>query len=226
MIEHQNKLIVMLPGPPSECLPMFEEVTMPALKKAGFSQIEYHKNWFLFGVSEGEIAEKLDALAKPYDCITGYRLFYPYIEFKIHSNNKEDFEKLVPHIETLIQPYIFHDGQKTASEILRTSLAKTNITLKICDQATGGSLESIIKTPETCSHLEFTSEDKKPDILITGLEDFWNGSHATHTNISILLSDNKQASLTKKIPLRGVRVKQYAVEFICWKLCEYIDLRH
>lgn len=155
MLEHENKLIFMLPGPPFECLPMLEQTALPALKKAGFSQLEYHQSWLLFGVSEGQIAEELDQLAKPFGtCVTGYRLFYPYVEFKIHTNNKNDFEKFISQIEKTIHPYILNDGQKTASEILRAQLENLDFTLKICDEATGGLLESVIKIPETYAHLE------------------------------------------------------------------------
>lgn len=226
LLAHNNKWIAMLPGPPSECLPMFEEAVLPTLVRAGFPQVEYHKNWLLFGVSEGEIAEKLDALAKPYACTTGYRLFYPYIEFKIHSNNKSDFEKLLPQIETLIQPWLFQDGQKTASDLLRTALETPGSTLKICDQATGGSLESIIKTPKTHARVLFTSlVDQDANVVITGLDEFWNGSDATRTTLSVSFQEDTEKSIASVIPCRGHRVKQYAVEFICWKLWEFLGLR-
>ncbi len=222
LLEYQNKFIFMLPGPPSECLPMFEQAALPLLKKAGFSHIEYHKNWLLFGVSEGEIAEKLDALAKPYDCMTGYRLFYPYLEFKIHSNSQEDFEKVVPQIENLIRPAIFGDGQKTASELLRAYLEKTDYVLCIRDFATGGLLESTLKTPKTYSHLNFIQDKNEvPQVTINGLQEFWQRSTATQTTLKIDFNfDQQQASIESVIPLRGHRVKQYAVEFVCWKLGE------
>lgn len=220
MLEYHNKLIFMLPGPPFECLPMLEQVALPALKKAGFSHIEYHKNWLLFGVSEGQIAEELDALAKPYDCITGYRLFYPYIEFKIHSNNQEDFENLIPQIETAIHPYLFGNGKKTASEMLKTQLEKIDFTLKICDAATGGLLESIIKTPQTYSHLDFVSHPHEANVTIKGLAEFWHASEKTQTTLTIDFNfdGEKFAKTESMIPFRGHRVKQYAVELICWKL--------
>ncbi len=242
LLKHHDQLIFMLPGPPFECLPMFEQIVLPALSQSGFSHIEFHRSWLLFGVSEGQIAEELDALAKPYDCITGYRLFYPYLEFKIHSNHKKDFETLVPQIETTIQPYIFGDGQKTASALLRERLENISFTLKICDTATGGLLESVIKTPKTFAHLNFVcSHDESPDISIQGLEEFWHHSETTQTKLilRINLSDQQkrildpanksrddearvQETIEAVIPFRGSRVKQYAVEWVCWKLLGFI----
>lgn len=222
MLEYHDKFIFMLPGPPSECLPMFEQDALPILKKAGFSQTEYHKSWLLFSVSEGEIAEKLDAIAKPYDCITGYRLFYPYLEFKIHSNDKSDFEKLIPQIENAIHPFIFGDGQKIASEIIRDYFEKIDFSFNICDFATGGLLEATIKTPKTFSHLNFIHDKNKTHhLIINGLDEFWQNSTATQTTIKMDLNLNHHKdSIESLIPFRGQRVKQYAVEWICWKLCE------
>ena len=110
-------------------------------KKAGFSQVLYHQKWLLFGVSEGKIAEELDALAKPYDCVTGYRLFYPYIEFKLYSNNQHDFKMLV---EKLKNHFILSRWRWPTNciRIIKNKLKTLNFVLGISDSATGGLLES------------------------------------------------------------------------------------
>lgn len=218
---HNNKLIFMLPGPPAECLPMFRDVVLPRLVQNGFQQIEYHKSWLLFGVSEGHIAEILDAVAKPYSCVTGYRLHYPYIEFKIHGNHADNFSKLLPLMEETVKPYLIGDGQTTASDQLRTLLETTTRDLIICDLATGGLLETTIKTPKTCKHLHFTYQrENNPSVVIEGLQDYWQHTERTHTILSLQLGN--QTTQTD-IPFRGSRVKQYAVEYICWKILDYLQ---
>lgn len=103
---HHEQFIFMLPGPPAECLPLFETVVLPTLKNNSFQKIVCYKKWVLQGVSEAAIAEKLDTLAKPFDCVTGYRFCYPYIEFKLYSNNEADFNALLPLINAAIAPYL------------------------------------------------------------------------------------------------------------------------
>jgi nicotinamide-nucleotide amidase len=218
--------IFMLPGPPNECLPMLDTVIVPVLTQAHFQHISYHKNWLLFGVSEGKIAEEMDLLAQPYDCVTGYRLFYPYIEFKIHSNNEHDFHQLVSIVEKTIQPYLIGNGQQMASTQLRQKLAASQLTLQIVDQATGGALEAAITTPDTLAHLHFTKEKTHlPRIEIAGLDEFWQGKNdETQTSITIMLLD--QQSETKKavtIPFRGKRVIQYVVEFVSGTIYDFIS---
>ena len=228
LIQQNEQIIIMLPGPPLECLPMLEKYALPALQNQGFQKVLYHRKWLLFGVSEGQIAEELDALAKPYQCITGYRLWYPYIEFKIYSNNQDDFNTLTPLIEKTLAPYVIEDGKYSASELLRRTLITSNLSLYINDVATGGLLESTLRTPDTEAYLHFsqhsnaTANDLK--IEVKGLDEFWQGQSSLKTTIEITFSHHTtQKQIKKEIPLRGMRVKSYAMEYACRKMYQFIS---
>ena len=232
LIKLKNQIITMLPGPPRECLPMLDNSVLPELINAGYQHVSYHKSWFLFGASEGKIGEELDLLAKPYDCVTGYRLFYPYIEFKLHSNNAEDYAKLLPIIEKAIQPYLISTGEVTASALLQDYLANTNYTLDIHDQATGGSLQAWIETPQTRRHLHFYHDSKNFNdaniqIEIQGLNEFWEEkTDILYAHLEIIFSSKKQQKKVEvEIPFRGKRVVRYAVEFICSKIYEFLQMQ-
>jgi nicotinamide-nucleotide amidase len=228
MINLQNQLVFMLPGPPIECLPMIESTVLPTLTKHHFKETRHHQKWFLFGVSEGQIAEELDAVAKPYDCITGYRLWYPYIEFKIFSNNDAHFQSLLPKIQKIIAPYIIQDGQDIASSLLKKELTRLTSPLIIADFATGGLLESTLRTPETHTHLIFSHDmphtHKSCYVLIKGLNELWEDKkNVSKTSLEMTIDYNQSTHIIKKdIPFRGIRVKQYAVEYICWQLYQFI----
>lgn len=222
LVHNNKKIIFMLPGPPNECLPMVQEVVIPTLLKAHYPHKHYHKNWLLLGVSEGQIAELLDTIVNPYHCHTGYRLFYPYIEFKIYSTNQDDFKMVLPLIEKAIRPYIIDNGSKTASEVLRLKLNDIAFAISIQDFATGGLLEGSIKTPANHKKLSFTDTKNKNNnwqIIITGLKEYWQNKIASHTHIVIefIFSDKKEI-LNLMVPLRGERTKQYATELIAWNM--------
>jgi len=222
IIEHGQQRIFMLPGPPFECFPMLADMVIPTLKKLHFPQNVYFQKWLLFSVSEGEIAEKLDALTHAYDCETGYRICYPYVECKLFSKNLDDFKILVPKITEVVKPYIFEDGSKTASEILREKLKTLPLPLKITDYATGGILESTLKTPDTFSHIQFVHEPHS-EIEIRGLEEFWQNKNANETSLEFIFKKNNHIEQFKKtIPYRGSRVKQYAIEFISKEILQYL----
>lgn len=225
----EKQLIFMLPGPPTECLPMVKETVIPQLIQQQFQEIVCYDRWLLFGVSEGEIAQKLDALAKPFNCTTGYRLCYPYIEFKIISHHRKDFDALVPIIQHAIQPYLFQDGKAAASALLLQKLQHTNEMLFIEDTATGGLLESSLMTPKTHAAVSFSPHSPEKfsfKITVTGLKEFWESSKTSkHTSLNIVFQKNSlEKSFQIEIPLRGERTKLYAVEYICQKVYEFLDI--
>ncbi len=224
-----EQFIFMLPGPPVECLPLFDNTVLPTLKNNHFQKIVHYDKWLLFNISEAEIAEKLDKIAQPFDCMTGYRFWYPYIECKLYSNNEVDFATVLPLIKNAIAPYLIGDGKSTASELLKREILTLNETLTICDFATGGLLESVLKTPETNSRLNFSYDIKNMSaelqVTITGLAEFWQQEedHRSTTLEMTFMNHGKQQADNASIPYRGYRVKQYAVEFICNQI--YIFLR-
>lgn len=218
IVQDQQNIIFMLPGPPIECLPMVEQVVIPHLQQNNFQQIFYYDYWLLFGVSEGSIAEKLDAIAKSFQCTTGYRLCYPYLEFKLYSNNKTDFITLMSLIEESVAPYIIKTGKHSASDYLQKKLAERAKPLVIYDIATGGSLEATLKTPQTHSQLIFSANN--PDITVKGLDDFWKNNHELKkTRLTITLPTEQ---FEVEIPFRGSRVKLYAVELISQKILDFL----
>ena len=91
--------------------------------------------------------------------------------------------------------------------------------LTICDYATGGLLENTLLTPVTRPYLHFV-EDNKATIVIKGLKEFWQAKEAHETQLKISFKDGTIHK--KNIPFRGNRVKQYAVEYICQQIENYL----
>lgn len=223
-ITHQNQLIFMLPGPPSECLPMIDNIVVPQLIEKQFQHISYRKNWMLFGVSEGQIAETLDEIAKPFDCMTGYRIDYPYIEFKIYSDYQKDFDTLLPLIETAIKPFLISEGRQTASDTLKNYLLMHPNKIQICDQATGGLLQTVLQTPQTMHSVIFTHEkdfsSDYPSFALSGLKEYWQQQKdSLETQLVLRFHHNDQhKEISINAPNRGDRVKRYAVEWVCYQI--------
>jgi nicotinamide-nucleotide amidase len=221
-IQLGEQLIFMLPGPPMECLPMVDEVVLPVLKQSGFAHASYRKKWLLFGVSEGKIAEELDKLAQPYDCVTGYRLWYPYIEFKLHSYNLADFDALTGLVEQAIKPYLFGDGQQSAALMLQKKLCAPGLFLQISDHATGGALQHALKIPKNYFQVRYTDaiDTSKPYVTIQGLAEYWQEKDANKTSLTLHFPNHE---VELEIPFRGRRVIQYAVEIAAHHIGEYVD---
>ncbi len=224
MLAIDDKRIFMLPGPPNECLPMVKQVVLPALEQADFRVIRFRQSWLLFGVSEGKIAERLDSLVASSRCTTGYRLAYPYVEFKLLSDHEADFLAVLPLIEKEVAPFLTENGQEMASALLRQRLHLQPRPLRLCDEATGGTLEQTIKTPSTYPFLEFVAANNAPDIIIQGLDAFWQGIDAPFTELHLRYPKAGHLACDASIPLRGIKTRLYATEFICRELLRSLPL--
>lgn len=105
-MQYQNNLIYMLPGPPHECLPMFENFVLPDLITNIPHENRIKLSWQLQGALEGEIAALIDEAVKNYPVITGYRANKPYLEVKIYSYKHDKFDEMIIEIKKIISPYL------------------------------------------------------------------------------------------------------------------------
>lgn len=100
----ETHVFVLLPGPPKECLPMFEDYAFPYLKERLTPSDKLCLKWRLFGVAEGIISEQLEAALTGVSCQVGYRLARdatpPYLEFKVRCHKDQ-----VPAIQEIIEPF-------------------------------------------------------------------------------------------------------------------------
>jgi nicotinamide-nucleotide amidase len=104
-IINYNKTIYMLPGPPKECIPMFEEYVLPNLLKTRESLPRRKISYQLKGVAESDIAARVDAALKAYPVSTGYRVNSPFIEVKIYGQYHDAWDEMVRMLENILQPY-------------------------------------------------------------------------------------------------------------------------
>lgn len=222
-----NKIFVLLPGPPRECLPMFNNFALPLLQKTQHSSKQIIK-WRIFGVAESEIGQSLETALADLDCQTGYRLDTPYIEFKVRCTS-DLLEKAKSIVEPIIAPHVIATIDKKASEKLRELVQSLNEPINIIDEATGGLLEYILTKPGIPPLLNFHSIDKnKLSFHLRGLTEYWSGQPAKgETKLSIHYSNhNQEGGETHLIPYRSASVVPYAAEWLSFRLFHLINQLH
>ncbi|MCH9770484.1 MAG: competence/damage-inducible protein A [Gammaproteobacteria bacterium] len=230
-LEHEGKQIFMLPGPPNECQPIFDKVVLPRLIKKQFQYNSFRKSWLLLGVSEGSIAEQIDKLIEGSNCSIGYRVEYPYLEVKLLSADQVSLQRLSRRIKPIINDNLVSKHRQRASQQLYQELSQTEDIVLINDNATGGRLQAILNTAATNDHIFFSGSTEPTDvdveISIDGLHSYWMGNEKTKEDIlSINISgpENLQ-NYFQKIPFRGDRTLDLAVETICWEVLRYFRKR-
>ncbi|WP_133131032.1 competence/damage-inducible protein A [Legionella yabuuchiae] len=220
-----HKCFVLLPGPPRECLPMFEQFVLPDLLKNKHKAKTLLK-WRLFGVAESEIAEQLEKAIAGIDCDVGYRLDVPYVEFKIRCH-QEQVKAVKALIDPMVTDYIIAPPEYRASELLRQRIVELGDTIEILDDATGGSLQIALQRPDNYQTLTFHERASKLHFYITGLQEYWEGVSTPITQVTIKYqNDGQQGSETHEIPYRSPLVLEYATEWLCFRLLHLINQLH
>jgi len=227
-IRKNQQDIFMLPGPPNECLPIFDNVVLPKLLELNYATPSYWQFWLLYGVSESLIASKLDPLMQNNpECVIGYRVHYPYLEIKLHSANSTALQQLAQQFTPHFADRIVSENHETASQQFVNWLERTDKKVEIVDQATGGALQQRLSFPNNYAKLQFVLEPtthKSFIVKIKGLDDYWNGLNPKTLALDLTIMDaDKIHHEQHSIPFRGRNSLNYAVELICWRLLQYLN---
>jgi molybdenum cofactor synthesis domain-containing protein len=106
-INNQNKIIIALPGPPSENKPMLDEIVIPYLLKSNFAYPQYHLRWCVKNIPESDLAEILKPITKKYNIEIAYRIHKPYCDVKIDlPKSKYTDPKIIKNIKNSIENII------------------------------------------------------------------------------------------------------------------------
>lgn len=222
----QNQLFFLLPGPPRECLPMFNQHVLPVLQQTQHTDKQVLK-WRLFGVAEGVIAENLDEALSKLDCETGYRLETPYLEFKVRCRANM-IEQIKHIIEPLVLPYIIASTEQKASECLSQRIALIQEPIVIIDKVTGGVLQTLLDKPYTHQQLTFhANSESKLYFHLSGLDEYWAQQPGSTTAVTIKYNnDIEHGSEMHLIPYFSPLVIDYAAEWLSFRLLHLIDQLH
>lgn len=222
-----DKTFILLPGPPRECLPMFNDYAFPLLQETSHSQKQILK-WKVFGLAESEISQTLEEALAEIDCQTGYRWESPYIEFKVRCRPNV-VEQIKAIVEPIVQPHIISAVDKKASDALRDLISARNEPITIIDEATGGLLQNILSKPGLHHLVNFNGLQKtKTYFHISGLEDYWHKKPITGTTqLTIHYHDGKnEGTETYTIPYRTPSVREHAAEWSSFRIVQLVNQLH
>jgi nicotinamide-nucleotide amidase len=224
-----NKRIFWLPGPPRECLPMFNDYVLPALQQTTHSQKQI-LSWQLFGVAEGQVGSLLEEALAAVPCDTGYRLDTPYLEFKVRC--APDKVRLVKEkVDSLVASFIISPPKHKASQMLRERLNTMGDAVFITDRATGGVLETLLRCPKNAERVRFYDEPTAVGFHfeVSGLDVYWDAVENESTGELMLTYQGfgQDGCERHSVPYRGhALVLHYAAEWLSFRLLQLIDFIH
>jgi nicotinamide-nucleotide amidase len=145
IIEQDGKILVVLPGPPSEMKAMYEKAVFPYLTKKQ-DCILISKTLRMIGIGEGTMAEAVSSYldlenptvapyAKDNDVIL--RITAKAKDFDTGRKILEPIEK---EIRNLLKDYIYGEDEDTIEDVLGSFLVTNNIKVSTAESCTGGLL--------------------------------------------------------------------------------------
>ena len=161
-VSNDGKIVIMLPGPPVELIPIFKEEIAPYLR----SQSDYaivSKNVNIFGIGESALAQKFDSLltesqnptVAPY-CKEGEVRLRVTAKAENQEKATAMCDKVVGEIvESEIGGYIYGIDAPSIEKVLVDKLKEHSLTLSVAESCTGGLIAKRITDISGCSDVFF-----------------------------------------------------------------------
>ncbi len=170
LIEHDNKIIANLPGPPRELKDMFEKQLAPWLiNKYGQQGVIYSYTLKSAGLGESTVAEKLADLISEQSNPT-IALYARQGDIRIRITAKADDEETAKRLTSDLADKvrgrldsIYGEGDDTLASVLGDTLRERQLTISIAESCTGGLVSNMLTD-------------------IAGSSGYFNGAAVTYSN--------------------------------------------
>ncbi|MFE1201128.1 isocitrate/isopropylmalate family dehydrogenase [Streptomyces sp. NPDC058762] len=218
--ETQGSTVLMLPGPPRECLPMLEESLrdgLPHIPRPPETTTLFRRT---LGVIEADAAALVDALVKEYGgpARTAYRWHYPYVDIRV-TCPPEDAGDLARRLDATLARHVVTDRDRTAVQELAAVLDEHDVVLDVDDRLSGGLFAAELARARGTG-------DGSRSLRIT-LSGRWDGGDRTTYTGTVALNcavregtDERTHTLT--VPNRGAEVTAYAAQYAAWTLTRHL----
>jgi nicotinamide-nucleotide amidase len=145
-LDHEGKLVLLLPGPPRELKPMFAEYVLPVLQKHFGEQARFDCRTFkVVGLAESIVEEKVaPVLADLKDLELGYSAKMGEVEVRIISHVKSIADEAEKRIRTALGENIYGIGDDRLEEIVVKVLTAAHKTIAVAESCTGGTIANRI----------------------------------------------------------------------------------
>jgi nicotinamide-nucleotide amidase len=161
-LERDSKSVIMLPGPPSELIPLFFEQVEPYLKSK-ISQAIVSKNIHIFGMGESAVAERIDALLIDTPSLTA-ATYCKEGEVRIRITARAEDESVATalcesHAQKIMQSevggFVYGVDVGTIENAVVMALHEKKLTLSAAESCTGGLIAKRITDISGCSDVFF-----------------------------------------------------------------------
>ncbi|OGV38411.1 MAG: hypothetical protein A2020_15250 [Lentisphaerae bacterium GWF2_45_14] len=155
------RLLIMLPGPPSELRPMFDDIVMPRLRKRIENPLK-SKLFFVAGMAESIVEEKMQPLLCP-ELSVAYCASPGNVRLFLSSADNALLRKKIEGVQKIFKKHLLPENCSLPVEHIIGLLRTKNLRLATAESCTGGLIAS-----------EITS--------VSGASDVFTGSVISYAN--------------------------------------------
>ena len=140
LIEVQNKLVFILPGPPREFIPLIKDEVMPRLKEKYISSEKDYSFITFFNQPESLLAQSINKF-KPASLDLAYLASKGIIKLRYDKNSvsKEELDNFIKNVKSEFSEDILAYENISAPNVLFNKLIEQNLTISVVESITGGS---------------------------------------------------------------------------------------
>ncbi len=145
-LDHEGKLVLLLPGPPRELKPMFDQYVLPVLRKHFGEQARFDCRTFkVVGLAESVVEEKVaPTLADLKDVELGYSAKMGEVEVRIISHLKSTADEAEKRIRVVLADNIYGTDSDRLEEVVVKMLTASRQTIAVAESCTGGMIANRI----------------------------------------------------------------------------------
>jgi nicotinamide-nucleotide amidase len=151
MANAKGKLLIALPGVPSEMKQMFEESVFGELQRFASGQAVVVRKLKCFGAGESAIAEMLgDMMQRGRNPLINCTVGYGVVTLCIVATAKDESEarRMTENDErtlrSILGKLVYGTGEQTLAEVVGEKLARNKKTLAVAESCTGGTLAKLL----------------------------------------------------------------------------------
>jgi len=220
LVEVRGTTVLMLPGPPLECMPMLEAVlTNNLMPEPSPPETTVFRR--TLGLLEADAAALVDHLVQDSASTAkvSYRWHYPYVDIRL-SCPPEATERLTTMLDAAIGGHLVTKQDRTALQELSLLLKQYEVHLEMQDSLTDGAFSQEVL------HSQPTVAD--PAKVTAALTGSWvNGDRKTFTgtvNVTCRVSGPGKRVTTQSaaVPHRGPEVLTYFSHFAAWSIARHL----
>ncbi len=213
----EGKFLAVLPGPPREMRPMFENFVLPELKEAAGGVLVRRRILRVSGMGESAVDEAIAPIYRSYPDVQTSILF-SRVEIEIHLNIRTEsaekgdavLDELANKIADALGPAVFALNGETMEEIVGNMLNWSGKTLAVAESCTGGLIAMrLTEVPGSSAYfmegaVTYSNDAKVRTLGVSGVTIQANGAVSSQTAEEMAKGMRERAGTDLAVSVTGI----------------------